>query len=73
DLRLAGMDYARRFLRAVRGVRGPFIIEFFWPISRDYAEELAGALPDLIVEFSPDSHDPAIRKALGKDYSNEGI
>jgi B12-binding domain/radical SAM domain protein len=73
DLRLAGMDYARRFFRAVQGVRGPFIIEFFWPISCDYAEELAAALPNLIVEFSPDSHDPAIRRALGKDYTNKGL
>jgi B12-binding domain/radical SAM domain protein len=73
DLRLAGMDYARRFLRAVQGVRGPFMLEFFWPVTRGYAEELAAALPDLIVEFSPDSHDPAIRRALGKNYDNQGI
>ncbi|MCX8067155.1 MAG: TIGR04190 family B12-binding domain/radical SAM domain protein [Anaerolineae bacterium] len=73
ELRLAGMDYARRFLRAVQGVPGPFMMEFFWPVDRAYAEELAAALPDLIVEFSPDSHDPAVRRALGKGYSNEGI
>ncbi len=73
ELRLAGMDYARRFLRAVQGVPGPFMLEFFWPVSRDYAEELAAALPDFIVEFSPDSHDPAVRKTLGKSYTNEGI
>jgi B12-binding domain/radical SAM domain protein len=73
ELRLAGMDYARRFLRAVQGVRGPFMLEFFWPVPRDYAEELAAALPNFIVEFSPDSHDPAVREALGKHYTNEGI
>jgi B12-binding domain/radical SAM domain protein len=73
DLRLAGMEYARRFLRAVRGVRGPFIIELYWPVSRDYAEELAVALPGFIVEFSPDSHDHTVRKALGKDYTTEEI
>jgi len=73
DLRLAGMDYARRFLRAVQGIRGPFIVEAFWPITRGYAEELAAALPDFIVEFSPDSHDPAVRKAMGKSYTNERI
>jgi radical SAM superfamily enzyme YgiQ (UPF0313 family) len=67
------MDYARRFLRAVQGVPGPFMLEFFWPISRDFAEELAAALPDFVVEFSPDSHDPQVRRALGKGYSNEGI
>ena len=73
ELRLAGMDYARRFLRAVQGVKGPFMIEFFWPVTRDYAEELAAAMPGFIAEFSPDSHDPAVRKALGKHYSSEGI
>jgi B12-binding domain/radical SAM domain protein len=73
DLRLGGTEYARRFLRAVQGVRGPFMLEFFWPVGREYAEELAAALPDLIVEFSPDSHDPDVRKALGKEYSNQGI
>jgi hypothetical protein len=73
DLRLGGKEYARRFLRAVQGVRGPFMLEFFWPVGRDYAEELAAALPDLIIEFSPDSHDPAVRKAIGKGYTNEGI
>ena len=73
DLRLAGKEYARRFLRAVQGVRGPFMLEFFWPIGRPYAEELAAALPDLIIEFSPDSHDPAVRKAIGKRYTNQDI
>jgi B12-binding domain/radical SAM domain protein len=73
ELRLAGMDYARRFLRAVQGVSGPFMVEFFFPVTRDYAEQVAAALPDLIVEFSPDSHDPAVRKALGKHYTNQEI
>jgi B12-binding domain/radical SAM domain protein len=73
ELRLAGMDYARRFLRAVKGVKGPFMLEFFWPVSRDYAEELSDALPNFIVEFSPDSHDPVVRKALNKHYTNAGI
>jgi len=73
ELRLAGMEYAHRFLDAVKGTPGPFMVEFFWPADRDYAEELAAALPDFIVEFSPDSHDPAVRKALGKHYSNAGI
>jgi B12-binding domain/radical SAM domain protein len=73
DLRLAGQEYARRFLRAVQGVPGPFMIEFFWPVGREYAEELVAALPDLIIEFTPDSHDPVVRKALGKAYTNQGI
>ncbi|MBN1953946.1 MAG: TIGR04190 family B12-binding domain/radical SAM domain protein [Anaerolineae bacterium] len=73
DIRLAGMEYARRFLRAVQGVRGPFMLEFFWPVDRGYAEELAAAMPNFIVEFSPDSHDPAVRRALNKSYDNDQI
>jgi len=49
------------------------IVEFFGPVDRAYAEEFAAALPNFIVEFSPESHDPAVRRAAGKLYSNEGI
>jgi len=73
DLRQAGMDYARRFFRAVQGYDGPVIVEFFYPVDRGYAEELAGALPNFIVEFSPESHDLAVRRASGKLYATEGI
>lgn len=73
DLRQAGMDYAQRFLRAVQGYRGPVIVEFFRPVDRAYMETFAAALPDFIVEFSPESHDPAVRRASGKSYSNAEI
>jgi B12-binding domain/radical SAM domain protein len=73
DLRQAGMDYARRFFRAVQGFRGSAIVEFFYPVDRAYAEELAAALPNFIVEFSPESHDPRVRRASGKPYTNDGI
>ncbi len=73
DLRQAGIDYARRFFRAVQGFDGAVIVEFFWPVDRAYMDELASALPDFIVEFSPESHDPAVRRASGKGYTNEGI
>lgn len=73
DLRQAGMDYARRFFRAVQGFEGSAIVEFFWPVDRAYMEELAAALPNFLVEFSPESHDLAVRKASGKGYTNEGI
>jgi len=73
DLRQPGMDYARRFFRAVQGFDGAVIVEFFYPVERAYMEELAAALPNFIVEFSPESHDPAVRRASGKGYSNQGI
>jgi B12-binding domain/radical SAM domain protein len=73
DLRQAGMDYARRFFHAVQGFKGNVIVEFFRPVDRAYAEELAAALPNFIVEFSPESHDPRVRRASGKRYTNAAI
>lgn len=73
DLRQAGMPYARRFLRAIQGYDGPVIVEFFYPVDQAYAEALAAALPNFIVEFSPESHDPDVRRASGKPYANAGI
>jgi len=73
DLRQAGMDYAQRFFKAVQGFDGAVIVEFFYPVERAYMEMLAAALPDFLVEFSPESHDPTVRRAAGKGYSNQGI
>ena len=73
DLRQAGMDYARRFLRAIQGYPGQGMLEIFTPMSREFAQELAGALPNFVIEFSPESHDPAVRRALNMNYSNAEI
>ena len=45
DLRQPGMDYARRFFRAVQGFKGYVIVEFFYPVDQAYMEEFAAALP----------------------------
>ncbi len=73
DLRQPGADYARRFFRAVQGFDGAVIVEFFYPVERAYIEELAAALPNFLVEFSPESHELAVRRASGKGYTNQGI
>jgi B12-binding domain/radical SAM domain protein len=73
DIRQAGLDHARRFLRAVKGYRGQAMLEVFEPVSREFAEELADALPNFVIEFSPESHDPAVRQAIHKTFSSEGI
>jgi len=73
DLRQAGRDYARRFFKAVQGFAGAVMVEFFGPVSYAFMDELAAALPNFFVEFSPESHDPAVRKASGKHYTNAGI
>lgn len=73
DIRQAGMDYARRFLRAIKGYPGQGILEIFTPLDREFAEVLADALPSFVIEFSPESHDPAVRRAIHKHFSNEEI
>ncbi|MFW6115863.1 MAG: TIGR04190 family B12-binding domain/radical SAM domain protein [Chloroflexota bacterium] len=73
DIRQAGMDHARRFLRAIKGYPGQAMLEVFTPVSREFAAELADALPNFVIEFSPEAHDPAVRRALGKNFSNEAI
>jgi B12-binding domain/radical SAM domain protein len=73
DIRQAGMDYAHRFLEAVKGYPGQAMLEIFTPMSRDFAEALADALPNFVIEFSPESHDPAVRRAINKSFTNAEI
>lgn len=68
DIRQAGMDYARRFLRAIQGYQGEVIIEFFTPAPRSFLEEVAAALPNFVMEVSLESHDPRVRELTGKPY-----
>lgn len=73
DIRQAGMDYARRFLKAMQGFNEQVMIEFFWPVDRGFMEEVAAAIPNFVVELSPESHDEAVRRYSGKPFSNEAI
>lgn len=68
DIRQAGMDYARRFLKEIHGFKGEVIIEFFTPAPRSFVEEVAAALPNFIMEVSLESHDPRVRELSGKPY-----
>jgi len=73
DIRQAGMDYARRFLKAMQGFDEQVVIEFFWPVDRGFMEEVAAAIPNFVVELSPESHDPGVRRYSGKPFSDEAI
>ena len=73
DIRQAGMDYARRFLKAMQGFDEQVIIEFFWPVDRGFMEEVAAAIPNFVVELSPESHDQAVRQLAGKPFSDQSI
>jgi len=75
DIRQPGDDYAAALLAALRRerIRNPVIIEFFRPVSREFMQQVAEALPKFTVEVSLESHDPEVRQAFGKPYGNEDI
>ncbi len=73
DIRQASESHARKFLRAAKGIRGPIMMEFFSPASRNFLEELTSTFPDLCLEISLESHDPRVRQAFGRNYTNEAV
>ncbi|MDR2845875.1 MAG: TIGR04190 family B12-binding domain/radical SAM domain protein [Candidatus Methanoplasma sp.] len=76
DLRQHSMDYADRFLKAVkdRGVENHAVVELFNGAGPEYFRKLDRAFEGgWSIEFSPDSHDEEVRLALGKGYTNEAI
>ena len=73
DLRQAGKGYADRFFNAIRGFKGPVMLELFSPASLGFLQQMADALPNFTLEVSLESHDPAVRYAFGKPYGNEPI
>lgn len=73
DIRQAGRQYAMRFLEAAKGIDTPVMLELFWPASREFLTAVAEAFPHFALEMSIESHDPLVRKAFGKAYSNERI
>ena len=73
DIRQAGMDYARRFLDSVAVLRDPITLELFTPASEDFLRQVGEAMPNFALEISLESHDPVVRQAFGKHYSNEAV
>lgn len=73
DLRQGGIDYARKLLSSLQGVEGEAIVELFAPASQGFLEEVVSSFPRLCLEFSLESHDPKVRRAFGKGYSNEEV
>lgn len=73
DLRQAGEDYGYEVLRLIRqaGVKNQFILELFTPASGDFLRQVGKSCPNFCLQMSPESHDPEIRRASGKHYSNE--
>lgn len=72
DLLQAGRDYAERFLRAMKRYRieNEIAIEFFHPPPAEFIRLVSDSLINFNVEISPESHDPRVRRAFGKNYGN---
>ncbi|MFC1913125.1 TIGR04190 family B12-binding domain/radical SAM domain protein [Chloroflexota bacterium] len=75
DLRQPGADYPAEVLRRLEKdkVKNNLIFELWTPASRELLHQMSLASPDFHLEISPESHDPEIRKAIGRHYSNEAM
>jgi B12-binding domain/radical SAM domain protein len=75
DLQQAGEEYADEVLRLLEKekVKNQLILELFYPAPKELLRRMSRACPDFCLEISPESHDPEVRKASGKNYSNRDL
>ena len=75
DPRQGGRDYAERLFAEMkkRGIRNHVAFELFKPAGDEFYKMANSALPEYSMEFSPDSHDEAVREMLGRNYDNASI
>jgi len=75
DLRRYGLEYMGRFFAEVKrlGVTNSLVFEFFTPPDEEFYKLASTHTKGFAVEISPDSHDPEVREALGRKYSNEEL
>ena len=70
DVRAGGKSYADRFFSEAKrlGIDNPVVLELFVPAEEEYYRSAKKAFPSYSIEFSPDSHDEAVRNALGRRF-----
>ncbi len=75
DLYQNGEDYGYEILHRLRkeGVKNQLIFELFSPVPKDFLKEMSLASPNFCLEISPESHDYEIRKACGRNYTDEAL
>jgi len=75
DLLQPGEDYASELLSLLQNnrVKNQFILELFSPASRDFLHQMSLSCPNFCLEISPESHDPEIRKIIGRNYSSQDL
>ncbi len=75
DLDQLGDSRADELLQSLQRnrVKNQLIFELFNPAPAEFIHKLSLAAPNFCLEISPESHDPEVRKASGKNYSNEAL
>ena len=75
DLRRGGKDYVERFFVEVKRLKvmNHLLFEFFTPPDEEFYKLASTHTAGFSVEISPDSHDPEVREALGRNYSNQEL
>jgi B12-binding domain/radical SAM domain protein len=75
DLRQDGDDYAYQVLNLLqRGrMKNQFMLELFNPAPTELIRQMGQSCPRFCLEISPESHDPEVRRAAGRHYSNEDL
>jgi len=75
DLCQPGEGYAHELLGRLQSerVKNQLIFELFNPVSKEVLEQMGLASPNFCLEISPESHDPEVRKAAGRNYSTEAL
>ena len=75
DLRQPGENYAGEILSWLQKnrVKNQFILELFSPAPKDLLCQMSQSCPNFCLEISPESHDPEIRKIIGRNYSSQDL
>jgi len=70
-----GEDYACELLHLLQRdrVKNQLIFELFSPVPREILHRMSLASPNFCLEISPESHDPEVRRASGRNYSTESL
>lgn len=75
DIRQPGDECADELLDIIARdrVRNQLMLEVFNPAPAVFLQKLSRACSNFCLEISPESHDPVVRKAAGKHYTNEAL
>ncbi len=67
--------YANQLLQLIKNnpVKNQIILELFSPAPRALLQQMSASCPNFCLEITPETHDPEIRRFIGKPYSNEAL